>query len=335
MYNIAVSDTKPYDRTFLEKGDKDKKIDWHFFDFRLSATTAPLALGYDAVCSFVSDSLDKDCLEILKEGGIKHIALRCAGFNNVDIPTAQRLGMHVTRVPAYSPHGVAEHAVALLLALNRKIHQAHNRVREHDFSLDGLMGFDIYGKTVGIVGAGRIGKITAQIYRGFEANVVAYTAKQDEDPVWAKKYNVTYVPFDELLSMSDIVSLHVPLLPETFHLFNDETFSKMKDGSYLINTSRGKLIQTHALINALKSGKLHGAGLDVYEEEEGIFFEDFSKKMLLDDELARLLTFRNVIMTAHQAFFTQEAMAEIARITIENLIRFQEGKEFLPDTIVV
>jgi D-lactate dehydrogenase len=332
MYNIAVSDTKPYDRTFLTKGNKDNTIDWHFFDFRLSATTAPLALGYDAVCSFVSDSLDKECLEILKEGGIKHIALRCAGFNNVDLAAAKQLGIHVTRVPTYSPHAVAEHSVALLLALNRKIHQAHIRVREHDFSLDGLMGFDIYGKTVGIVGAGKIGKITAQIYRGFEANVVAFTAEQDKDPEWAKKYNVTYVPFDELLKTSDIVSLHLPLLPETMHLFNDATFQKMKEGSYIINTSRGKLIQTSALINVLKSGKLGGAGLDVYEEEEGIFFEDFSKKMLMDDELARLLTFRNVIVTSHQAFFTEEAMIEIARITVENIIRFQEGKEFLPGT---
>ncbi len=267
---------------------------------------------------------------MLRQLDVKLIALRCAGFNNVDLAAARACGIAVTRVPAYSPHAVAEHAAGLLLTLNRKIHRAYNRVREHNFSLNGLVGFDIAGKTVGIVGTGRIGRIAARIFRGFEARVIAY------DPVpapeWAKQYDVGYTDFPALLAASDIVSLHVPLTPQTVHLLRAETISRMKPGAFIINTSRGKLIDTTALIDALKEGRLGGVALDVYEEEEGVFFEDLSGEVLQDDELSRLLTFPNVLITSHQAFLTHEALSEIARVTTENILRWESGRPFLPGT---
>lgn len=330
MTDAAFYDTKPYDRDYFERGEATPRVRWRFHDFRLSADTAPTARGMRAVCVFVNDRLDRPCLEALAAAGVGLIALRCAGFNNVDIPAARALGLKVTRVPAYSPHAVAEHAVGLLLALNRRIHRAYNRVREHNFSLNGLVGFDIFGKTVGIVGTGKIGKIAAQIFRGFGARVLAYDPYPAPD--WAARFAVAYTDFNALLGASDILSLHVPLSPQTHHLLNAETLGRMKRGAYLVNTSRGKLIDTAALIAGLKRGHLGGVALDVYEEEEGIFFEDLSGQVLQDDELSRLLTFPNVLITSHQAFLTHEALTQIARVTTDNIVLWTAGKPFLEGT---
>jgi len=330
MPEVAVYDTKPYDRLYLEQANANDRIGWRFHEFRLSSQTAGSANGADAVCVFVNDRVDRDCLELLVQRKIRHVALRCAGYNNVDLAAARALNIAVTRVPAYSPHAVAEHAVGLLLSLNRKIHRAYNRVREHNFSLNGLVGFDLFGKTVGIVGTGRIGRIAAQIFRGFETRVLAYDSCPAPD--WAAQHGVTCTDFQTLLKASDVVSLHVPLLPDTLHLFRAETFAQMKPGAILINTSRGKLVETAALIESLKSGRLGGVALDVYEEEEGVFFEDLSGQMLQDDELSMLLTFPNVLITSHQAFLTHEALAEIARVTAENILRLNGGQEALPGT---
>ena len=330
MIKVAVYDTKPYDREYLEAATKGKSICWQFHDFHLSNETAPSAQGAQAVCMFVNDRADRPCFEILARLGVKLIALRCAGYNNVDLNAAREMGVAVTRVPAYSPNAVAEHAVGLLLALNRKIHRAFNRVREHNFSLNGLIGFDIAGKTVGIVGTGRIGRIAGKIFRGFNARVIAYDPFPSED--WGAGNGIEYVTFQSLLAASDIISLHAPLLPQTFHLLNAESLAQTKPGVYLINTSRGKLVDTVALIEGLKSGRIGGVALDVYEEEEGIFFEDLSGEVLQDEELARLLTFPNVLITAHQAFLTREALSEIARITTENICRLERGEPFLPET---
>ncbi|HYT58766.1 MAG TPA: 2-hydroxyacid dehydrogenase [Haliangiales bacterium] len=330
MIDAAIYDAKPYDRRYFEQTPGHGRLSWRFYEFHLSAATAATAQGAPVVCAFVNDRIDRPCLEMLRQLDVKLIALRCAGFNNVDLAAARACGIAVTRVPAYSPHAVAEHAAGLLLTLNRKIHRAYNRVREHNFSLNGLVGFDIAGKTVGIVGTGRIGRIAARIFRGFEARVIAY------DPVpapeWAKQYDVGYTDFPALLAASDIVSLHVPLTPQTVHLLRAETISRMKPGAFIINTSRGKLIDTTALIDALKEGRLGGVALDVYEEEEGVFFEDLSGEVLQDDELSRLLTFPNVLITSHQAFLTHEALSEIARVTTENILRWESGRPFLPGT---
>ncbi len=332
MIRTNLYDTKSYDREYFENAPGRDQIAWHFHEFRLSAETAATAAGCDAVCVFVNDRVDRACLQELADGGVKHVALRCAGFNNVDLAAASELGLTVTRVPAYSPHAVAEHAVALLLTLNRRIHRAHNRVRENNFSLAGLVGFDVHGKTVGIIGTGRIGRLAAQIFRGFDARVLAFDPVPDPD--WAGAHKVEYTDLDSLLENSDILSLHLPLTPDTFHLVNADTLSRMKPGAYLINTSRGKLIDTAALIGALKSGHLGGVALDVYEEEEGVFFEDLSDRVLPDDELSRLLTFPNVLITSHQAFLTREALAEIARVTTENLRRLDPDVDFLEGTVV-
>lgn len=330
MMRAAVYDTKPYDRQYLLP---QTEVEWAFHEFRLNRDTAVTARGAVAVCVFVNDRVDAECIRCLREFGVKLIALRCAGFNNVDLKAAQAAGIPVIRVPAYSPYAVAEHTVGLLLTLNRKIHRAFNRVREHNFSLNGLVGFDLHGKTVGIVGTGRIGRITAEIFKGFGTRVLAY------DPVpaldWAAQKTVEYVPMSDLLVRSDIVSLHVPLTSETFHFLNEETFGEMKHGAILINTSRGKLVDTKALLEALKSGRLGGVALDVYEEEEGVFFEDLSGQVLLDDELSRLLTFPNVLVTSHQAFLTHEALSEIARVTSANLAHFAKGEPFESGTVVL
>jgi D-lactate dehydrogenase len=326
----AFYDTKPYDREYFTKANPNQQIDWRFHDFRLSADTASTAQGATAVCVFVNDHLDQPCLERLAAAGVRLIALRCAGFNNVDLAAAKALGIAVTRVPAYSPHAVAEHTLALLLTLNRKIHRAYNRVRELNFSLSGLVGFDLHGKTVGLVGTGKIGRTTAGIFRGFGCQVLAYDPFPMTD--WAVEKGIRYVPMEELLRSSDIISLHLPLTPDTHYLLNSQTIALMKPGAYLINTSRGKLVDATALIEALKSGHLGGVALDVYEEEEGIFFEDLSGQVLQDDELSRLLGFPNVLITAHQAFLTQEALNEIARVTTENLHQLDNGQDFLPST---
>jgi D-lactate dehydrogenase len=328
MIPIAVYDTKPYDREYL--GHYAEDIQWHFNEFRLNTKTSGTARGCLVVCVFVNDRVDADCISQLKECGVKLIALRCAGFNNVNLVAAKGAGIPVVRVPAYSPYAVAEHTVGLLLALNRKIHRAYNRVREHNFSLTGLVGFDVHGKTVGIVGTGKIGKIAAEIFLGFGTKVLAYDPFPAND--WARQKGVEYVAFSDLLVRSDIVSLHLPLTPESVHLLNQETISQMKKGAIVLNTSRGKLIDTGALLDALKSGRLGGVALDVYEEEEGVFFEDLSGQVLLDDELSRLLTFPNVLVTSHQAFLTHEALSEIARVTVENVSRFSRGEDFLEGT---
>lgn len=326
----AVYDTKPYDRQYLQAAGDGTGIEWRFWEFRLSEATAATAAGARAVCVFVNDRLDRGCLEALAREGVRHVALRCAGFNNVDLAAAKELGLAVTRVPAYSPHAVAEHAVALLLALNRKIHRAFNRVREMNFSLHGLVGFDLHGKTAGIIGTGKIGRIAAQILRGFGMRVLAHDPFPDAG--WAAAHGIEYADVRVLARESDVISLHVPLTPETRHMIRAETIELMKPGAILINVSRGALIDTGALIAALKTGRLGGVGLDVYEEEEGIFFEDLSGEVLQDDTLARLLTFPNVLITSHQAFLTREALEEIARTTAGNLSALEAGRPFLEGT---
>ena len=329
MIETAVYSTKLYDREYLSQA-AGESVSWRFHEFALSAETASTAQGARAVCLFVNDKADRACLTALAALGVKLVALRCAGYNNLDIAAARELGLAVVRVPAYSPHAVAEHTVGLLLTLNRKIHRAYNRVRELNFSLHGLVGFDLHGKTVGIVGTGKIGRITAAIFRGFGSLVIAHDSFPSTE--WASRHGVRYADFDALLAESDIVSLHVPLLPQTRHLLNETTLARMKPGVFIVNTSRGKLVDTHALIAALKSGHVGGVALDVYEEEEGVFFEDLSGHVLQDDELSRLLTFPNVLITAHQAFLTREALGEIARVTTRNLFHFGNGQPFLPET---
>ena len=327
MITAAVFDTKPYDREPLQRASAASAIRWHFLDFRLSRETAPLATRAEAVCAFVNDQLDRPCLEVLAAQGVKLVALRCTGFNNVDLAAARALKLAVTRVPVYSPYAVAEHAIALLLTLNRKIHRAFNRVRELNFSLKGLVGFDLHDKTAGVVGTGKIGRIVAQILRGFGMKVLAHDPFPNRD--WAARHSVEYVDAAALAGLSDVISLHVPLTPETKYLIRRETLSLMKPGAILINVSRGALIDTTALIEALKAGRLGGVALDVYEEEEGIFYEDLSGQVLEDDELARLLTFPNVLITSHQAFLTHEALADIARTTVANLEALAAGKSFV------
>lgn len=333
MIEVSVFDAKPYDRKYLTEADGAGNFLYRFHEFRLSTETAPAAKGAQAVCIFVNDHADKACLEALASLDVQLIALRCAGHNNVDLAAAGALGLTVVRVPAYSPHAVAEHTIGLLLTLNRKIHRAYNRVREQNFSLSGLVGFDIFGKTVGIIGTGKIGQITAQILRGFEAKVVAFDPLPLSD--WATAHGIKYVDMDNLLASSDILSLHVPLLPSTLHLLNAQTLALTKPGVFIINTSRGKLIDTTALIASLKSGHIGGVALDVYEEEEGIFFQDLSGQVLLDDELSRLLMFPNVLVTSHQAFFTHEALSEIARVTTTNLLSLMNRQPYLEGTTIV
>jgi len=332
MITTVVYDSKPYTVEFFRAAAGAEEIDWKFLEPRLDENSAWLARGAQVVCAFVNDRLDRPVLAVLAELGIRLIALRCAGYNNVDLDTAQDLQIDVVRVPAYSPEAVAEHAVALLLTLNRKIHRAYNRVREQNFSLNGLVGFVIAGKTVGIIGTGKIGKIVGRIFHGFRAKLLAYDPFPDLK--WAEPIAAQYVELNQLLQESHIITLHAPLTPETYHMINADSFAKMQPGTYLINTSRGKLVETTAMIRALKQGHLGGVGLDVYEEEEGIFFEDLSDRALQDDELARLLTFPNVLITGHQAFFTREALGQIADTTIENISRCRAGREYLEGTLL-
>jgi D-lactate dehydrogenase len=330
MIRTAVFDTKPYDREALQRASAGAPVEWRFLDFRLSEETAAAAQGAQAVCIFVNDLADRPCLETLCGLGVKHLALRCAGFNGVDLAAARESGISVTRVPAYSPYAVAEHAVALLLALNRKIPRAVNRVRDLNFSLNGLVGFDLHGKTAGILGTGKTGRVAAQILRGFGMKVLAFDASPSSE--WAEEHAVEYTDAATLARESEVISLHLPLTPETHHIVRRETLAQVKPGTILINVSRGALVDTTALIEALKSGRLGGVGLDVYEEEEGVFFEDLSGQILQDDELARLLTFPNVLITAHQAFLTREALSEIARVTVANLVASGSGRPFLEGT---
>lgn len=326
---IAVFSTKEYDRHYLRAANADGRHELTFMDARLGPETAPLAAGFEAVCLFVNDVVDASVAGMLSRGGTKLVALRCAGFNNVDLDATRALGMTVVRVPAYSPHAVAEHTVALMLSLNRKIHRAYARVREGNFAIDGLLGFDLAGRTVGVVGTGRIGAVVARIMRGFDCRVIATDVVSN--PVCVA-LGVEYVPFDELLRDSDVITLHCPLTPESRHLLGREAFACMKPGVMVINTSRGALLDAGAAIEALKSGHLGSLALDVYEEESDIFFEDLSNRVLHDDVLARLLTFPNVLITSHQGFFTHEALSAIAGITTRSVTAFERG-EALGDVI--
>jgi len=323
---IAIFDTHRHDRASLEEANARYGHVLTFFEPRLTHQTAKLATGFDVVCSFVNDRLDRETLEVLNAGGVRLVALRSAGFNHVDLQAAAALGLPVVRVPEYSPYAVAEHAVALVLALDRKIHRAHARIREGNFSLDGLLGSDLHGKTVGLVGTGRIGGVAARIFRGFGCRVLAHDLKPQPELV---ALGVEYVALDRLYSQSDIISLHVPLTPATRHMIEDDVLARMKPGVMLINTSRGALIDSRALIAALKRGHIGSAGLDVYEEEEGVFFEDLSNQVLLDDVLARLLTFPNVVITSHQGFFTREALAAIANTTLASVTAFERGEPLI------
>ena len=317
--DIAFFSTKPYDRRFMEDANQPAGHALSFFEPRLTAETVQLAKGFEGVCVFVNDELDHAVLEKLSGQGTRLILLRCAGYNNVDLDAAKRFGLTVARVPVYSPYAVAELTMALILALNRKIHRAFNRVRESNFAIDGLLGFDLHGKTVGLVGAGRIGEIMAKICLGFGCEVLAYDTKPNPT---CEQTGVRFVSFEELVAESNILSLHCPLTPETHHLISAEVVQKMKPGVMLVNTSRGGLIDATAVIRGLKSGRIGSVALDVYEEEGDVFFEDLSGEVLQDDILARLLTFPNVLITSHQAFFTNEAIQEIARTTLANATAF-------------
>ena len=315
----AVFSTKRYDREFLTAANVGAH-ELHYFEAHLDGSTAPLAASFGAVCVFVNDTVDAPVLARLAAGGTRLIALRCAGFNNVDLAAAKRHGIGVVRVPAYSPHAVAEHTVGLILALNRHLHRAYNRVREGNFALDGLLGFDLHGRTVGLIGTGKIGAVFAKLMRGFDCEVLAMDPFQNPECL---ALGVRYVTLDELLARSDIISLHCPLTPENHHIINAAALARMKDGAMLINTSRGALVDTLAVIEALKSGKLGYLGLDVYEEEGDIFFEDLSSEIIRDDVFTRLLTFPNVLITGHQAFFTRNALEKIAATTIANISQFE------------
>ncbi len=317
-----VYSTRPDTRSTFEAVNSRFNHQLEYTEAKLAPETAALAHGYDAVCIFVNDNANAESLNGLADAGVRLVALRAAGYNNVDLDVAAKRGLTVCRVPAYSPHAVAEHAVALILTLNRKTHRAHDRVREGNFSLDGLMGFDMYGKTAGIIGTGKIGAITAEILHGFGCNILA------ADPYVNKSIvtYATYMPVPDLLAQADIVSLHCPLTPESHHMINFDVLMKMKKGAMLVNTSRGGLVDAKACIAALKIGQLGYLGLDVYEEEGDLFFEDLSNQVIQDDLFARLLTFPNVLITAHQAFFTRTAMDNIAETTLGNLTAFADGK---------
>lgn len=317
---VAVFSTKPYDQKFFERANEETGHELTFFEPRLRGDTAPLARGFEAVCGFVNDVIDAEVVDALAEGGTRVIALRCAGFNNVDLEACKAKGIAVVRVPAYSPHAVAEHTVALLLALNRQIHRAYNRVREGNFALDGLIGFDMIGKTAGVIGTGKIGAAVCEILKGFGCRVLAH------DPYPNETLGLEYVDLDRLYAEADIVTLHLPLSKESHHLIDAAAIAQMKQGVTLVNTSRGGLLDTKAVIEGLKTGKIGRLGLDVYEEEGPLFFEDRSHRVLQDDVFARLLTFPNVLITGHQAFLTEEALTQIAETTLGNLTAFANGE---------
>lgn len=318
----ALFNAHAYDRESFGEANQQAGHELHFLDVTLSERTATLAAGCPAVCTFVNDRLDARVLDTLHAGGTRLLALRSAGFNHVDLAAVERLGLTVARVPAYSPHAVAEHTVALMMTLNRKIHRAYNRVREHNFALDGLMGYDLHGKIVGIVGTGRIGAVVARIVTGFGCRVLASDPVANADCV---ALGVEYTAVDDLLRRADVVTLHCPLTPSTRHLIDADAVASMKPGVMLVNTSRGAVIDTRAVILALKTGRIGALALDVYEEEGDLFFRNLSEQVLADDVFARLLTFPNVLITAHQAFFTREAVRNIAETTIANISGFERG----------
>lgn len=319
---IDVFSAKPHDRSFLAEAASGKGLELAFHEARLNHDSARLARGAEVVCAFVNDDLGAEVIAELAALGVRLIALRSAGFNHVDLGAARAAGIAVARVPAYSPHAVAEHTVALILALNRKTHRAYNRVREGNFALDGLMGFDMHGKVAGIVGTGLIGTVLARILRGFGCEVLACDPQPSAQ---CEALGVAYVEMDQLLHRSDILTLQCPLTPATHHLINDAAIAAMKPGVILINTSRGGVIDTRAVIRGLKSGRIGALGLDVYEEEGDLFFEDLSESYIPDDVFARLLTFPNVLITGHQGFFTREALEAIAETTIANITTFRKS----------
>jgi D-lactate dehydrogenase len=320
---IAVFSTKTYDREFLETANGQYGHDLVYFQPHLTYETCSLASGFEGVCVFVNDILNPEVLKYLSENGTRLVALRCAGFNNVDLFAAAESGITVVRVPSYSPEAVAEHTVALALSLNRKVHRAYARVREGNFSLEGLLGFNLHDKTIGIIGTGKIGFALAKILKGFGCTVLAFDPYPNPE---CQAIGVVYTDKSGLFKESDIISLHCPLTPDTHHLIDSKALAKMKNGVMLINTSRGAVIDTKAVIDALKSGKVGYLGLDVYEEEGDLFFEDLSNEVIQDDVFARLLTFPNVLITGHQAFFTREALRAIAETTLSNIFDFEKGK---------
>lgn len=313
---IAVYSTKSYDRKYLELVNVKYNFDLEFFDFMLSKRTAKMAEGCQAVCIFVNDNEDREVLTELAQIGVKIIALRCAGFNNVDLEAAKELGLSVVRVPAYSPEAVAEHTVGLMLTLNRRIHRAYQRTREANFSLEGLIGFNMHGRTVGVIGTGKIGLAVMRILKGFGMHILCYDPFKNPA---AEELGATYVSLDELYAHSHVITLHCPATPENYHLLNAEAFKKMKDGVMIINTSRGTLIDTQAAIEALKSRKIGALGMDVYENERDLFFEDKSNEVILDDVFRRLSSCHNVLLTGHQAFLTEEALTSISDVTLSNI----------------
>ena len=326
MKTVAFFDTKSYDKeSFLKL--QDENINIRFFENKLNADTVSMAACCDAVCAFVNDSIDKKVIDELERFGVGLVAMRCAGYNNVDIKYA-RGRVKIARVPAYSPYAIAEHAMGMILMLNRKLHRAYIRTRDHNFSLEGLTGFDLNGKTVGIIGTGKIGMAFAKVCQGFGMDIIGY------DPYPSKDFIGKYVDLDELLSNSDIISLHCPLTKENRYIINTDTISKIKKGAFIINTSRGQLIDTEALINGLKSGNIGAAGLDVYEEETALFFEDYSDEIIHDDTLSTLISMPNVIVTSHQAFLTKEALNGIAKTTMQNLKDYFDGEKLENEVII-
>lgn len=321
---VAFFSTKAYDRQFFNQANEKYQHELVYFEPRLDQTTASLAAGFPAVCLFVNDQADAKTLETLAANGTKLLALRCAGFNQVDLKSAARLGIKVMRVPAYSPYSVAEHAVGLILMLNRRLYRAYNRVRDDNFALDGLLGFDLHGCTVGIIGTGKIGMVFAEIMRGFGCQLLGYDVYPNK--TFETLGAARYVELPELLENSDIISLHCPLLPETYHIINAETIAQMKPGVMLINTSRGQLVDTQAVIEGIKSGQIGYLGIDVYEQEDNLFFEDLSDTVIQDDTFQLLQSFPNVVITAHQAFFTRNALTSIAETTLTNISDFEQGR---------
>lgn len=320
---VTLYSGKSYDERTFRAANADGRHDVVYHEAKLNPDTAPLSAGSEAVCAFVNDDLSRDTLAALSERQVKWIAMRCAGFNNVDLDAAGKLGMRVVRVPAYSPHAVAEHTLGLLLALNRRLYRAYNRVREGNFSLQGLVGFDIHGLSIGIVGTGRIGQEVARVFKGLGCDLLCHDVKQNDEVL---ALGASYVELEELLRESDIITLHCPLLESTHHLIDGAAIATMKDGVTLLNTSRGGLVDTAAVIDGLKRGKIGNLGIDVYEEEDNLFFEDQSASVLQDDVFARLLTFPNVLITGHQAFFTKNALEQIAETTLANLDALEAGE---------
>lgn len=318
MIKVAFFDTKPYDKIYFDELKEQYGIEIEYFESKLSPRTAVMAKDAKAVVAFVNDDVGKDTISVLKENGTEIIAMRCAGYNNVDLAAAKDV-IPVVRVPEYSPHAVAEHTLALLLTLVRKTHKAYIRTRDSNFSLNGFVGFDLHGKTLGVIGTGKIGITFIEICRGLGMNVIAY------DPYPSQGY-LEYVPLEELFARSDVISLHCPLTSETYHIINSYSLKMMKDKVFILNTSRGALIDTEALIEGIKSGKVGGAGLDVYEEESEFFYEDLSETILKDDVLSRLIMMPNVLITSHQAFLTHEALRRIAEITLDNIKSFFDGQ---------